>query len=65
MSVLHRRLDRLDGGRSHGNVRDMSDAQLHRIIMQPMPPAQLAKYKAATPEELGALLERIAGGTTQ
>jgi hypothetical protein len=66
MTALRSRLDRLDGGARRGDVRDMSDAQLHRVIArnQPAPAAWLAWWKQASPTEQDAALQRIVDGRT-
>jgi hypothetical protein len=60
--TIRQRLEGLDATPEHM----MTDAQLDRIVMRGMTPAQRAKYRTATPEEKTAFLEQIvAGGPSQ
>jgi hypothetical protein len=62
MTAIRQRLEGLAAIPEHM----MTDAQLDRIIMRGMTPAQRAKYRTATPEVKTAFLEQIvAGGARQ
>jgi hypothetical protein len=58
--TLHRRLARLDGGDpSRRRVEEMSDAELDRMILGALSPAERETYRTGAPEQVDALLQSI------